>query len=218
MEQTILITGKYSAISDDLIQESLNRGVRVFATHDGVGEHPEVPDTIGDALSYVAWSRRSLLSARSMILSVDRESRGFRKAIVVCAPEGVHSPLHETESALIEERVDTSLKGYLFAIKEIGAYLLRNGGGELSILWYDGGAEILAPLDAAIAGAIRELVRSLFAFYENEPLVIRGFEASDAESRAVSRWVLDVTLERSAKTAGRWLKYGRSIGILPFRH
>lgn len=217
MEETILITGKYSAISDDLIQESLNRGARVFATHDGVEERPEVPDTIGDALTYVDWSRRSLLSARSMLLTVDRESSGFRRAVVVCAPEGVHSPLHETQSALIEERIDLSLKGYLFVIKELSAYFLRNGGGELSILWYDGGAEILAPLDAAIVGAIRELARSLFAFYEGEPLRIRGFEASDAELRAVARWVLDSSFDKSDKNVGRWMKYGRS-GILPFRH
>lgn len=217
MEETILITGKYSAISDDLVQDSLNRGARVFATHDGAEEKPEVPDTIGDALSYVVWSRRSLLSARSMILTVDRESQGFRRVVVVCSPEGVHSPLHETPSALIEERIDLSLKGYLFVIKEISAYLLKNGGGELSILWYDGGADILAPLDAAIVGALRELTRSLFAFYEGESLVIRGFEASDGESRAVAHWVLDSTFEGSPKTAGRWAKYGRT-GLLPFRH
>lgn len=218
MEAPILITGKYSALSDDLIQESLNRGFQVFGTYDSDAETPEVPESIADSLTYVTWSRRSLISARSMILSVDRASGGFDRALIVCAPEGVHSPLHETESVLIEERIDLSLKGYLFAIKEISAYFLRRGGGELSIIWYDGGAEILAPLDAGIAGAIRSIVQSLLAFYENEPLTIRGFEASEGESREVAKWMLDSVLDRAGKSAGRWMRYGRSIGLLPFRH
>ncbi len=215
MQEAILITGKYSAISDDLIQESLNRGKRVFASY--ADEKPEVPDSIGEQLTYLTWSRRSLLSARSLVLSADHNSGGFAKAIVVCSPEGIHAPLHETQSALIEERIDLSMKGYLFLIKELSAYLLRSGGGDLTILWYDGGAEILAPLDAAIGGAMRELARSLLAFYENEPVRIRGLEASEADTRAVAKWAIDMSLDRSERSSGRWQKYGRS-GILPFRH
>ena len=220
MNGAVLITGKQSGFTDDLVQEALNRKLRVLATHDPQDTPPEVPDTFGDNLSYTPWNRRSLLSARSVLLAVDQdaaEHAPMDHAFVVCSPEGINQPLHQTESALIEERVDAALKGYLFIIKEVIAQLQRAGGGNCSIVWYDGGSEVMPPLDATIAGAAQGLMRSLLAFYQDEPVVIRGFQASDSDSRAVARWVLEQALDRGEKSAGRLQKYGQKMGILPFR-
>ncbi|HKK47622.1 MAG TPA: hypothetical protein VJ932_00900 [Alkalispirochaeta sp.] len=217
MNGAVLITGKQSGFTDDLVQEALNRKLHILATHDPTDTAPEVPDTFGAMLSYTPWTRRSLLSARSVILSVEREQEGLQHAIVVCSPEGINQPLHETESATIEERIDAAVKGYLFMIKEVIAQLVRNGGGECTLVWYDGGSEVMPPLDAAIAGAVHGLMRSLIAFYEDEPVVMRGFQASDSEHRAVARWVLEQTFDRGDKSAGRLQRYGQKMGILPFR-
>jgi hypothetical protein len=217
MNDALLITGKQSGFTDDLVQEALNRKLRVVATHDSADTPPEIPDTFGDSLSYVPWSRRSLISARSVMLAVDREYEGIDRAILVCGPEGVHDPIHQTESAVIEERIDVSIKGYLFAAKEIIAHYARRGRGELSVVWYDGGSELLPPIDASIAGAVQSLVRSLIAFYDGDPVGMRGLYASDSDRRAVSRWVLEQIFDRAEKSAGRWLKYGQKMGILPFR-
>ena len=217
MDGAILITGKQSSFTDDLVQESLGRRLRVFATHDAGDTAPEVPDSFGDTLRYIPWTRRSVISARSMLLNVERESDGVERAVVVCAPEGVNKPLHQTESAVIDESIDVSLKGYLFVIKEIIAYFARLGGGDLTVVWYDGGSEIVPPLDASLAGAVQSLTRSLLAFYENESVTIRGLQASDSDGRAVARWVLDHAIDRADKSAGRWQKYGQKMGLLPFK-
>lgn len=217
MQEPLLITGKQSAFKDDLVQEVLNRHLQVFATYDAEDEMPEVPDSVGSGLCYVPWTRRSLLSARSMLLSVDRDSQEFSRAIVVCAPEGINTPLHQTESSLIERSVDAALKGYLFVMKELLAYFVRRGNGDLTVIWYDGGAEVLPPFDAALASAMQGLVRSLVAFYEDEAVVIRGLHASDSDSRAVARWTAELVLDRTEKSAGRWQKYGQRTGLLPFK-
>lgn len=217
MQEPLLITGKQSAFKDDLVQEVLNRNLQVFATSDAEDELPEVPDSVGSGLCYVPWSRRSLLSARSMLLSVDRDSQGFFRAILVCAPEGINTPLHQIESALIERSVDEALKGYLFVLKELLSYFVRRGEGDLTVIWYDGGADVLPPFDAAIAAAIQGLVRSLVTFYEEEPVVIRGLYASESDSRAVARWAAEQILDKTAKSAGRTQKYGQRSGLLPFK-
>lgn len=217
MQEPVLITGKQSAFKDDLVQEALNRHLQVFATSDAEDELPEVPDSVGSGLCYVPWSRRSLLSARSMLLSVDRDSQGFSRAILVCAPEGVNTPLHQTESALIEQTVDAALKGYLFVLKELLAYFVRRGEGDLTVVWYDGGADVLPPFDAALASAMQGLVRSLLTFYEEEPVVLRGLHGSESDARAVARWVVEQILDRPGKSGGRWQKYGQRSGILPFK-
>lgn len=217
MQEPVLITGKQSAFKDDLVQEVLNRQFQVFATSDAEDELPEVPDSVGSGLCYVPWSRRSLLSARSVLLSVDRDSQGFSRAILVCAPEGINTPLHQTESALIEQSVDAALKGYLFVLKELLAYFIRRGEGDLTVIWYDGGAEVLPPFDAALASMVQGLVRSLLTFHEEEPVEIRGLFASESDSRAVARWVAEQIFDKAGKSAGRTQKYGQRSGLLPFK-
>lgn len=217
MNGVVLITGKQSGFTDDLVQEALNRKRRVFATHDADDTPPEVPDTTGDNLTYVPWSRRSLLSARSALLTVSREAdEAIDHVICVCSPEGVTRTLHEIESAEIEVLVDNAVKGYLFIVKEAIAALLRQGAGSCSLVWYDGGADLMPPLDAAVAGAMQALMQSLLLFYQNEPIGIRGFLASDSDSRGVAQWVVEHALDRTQKSDGRMLKYGQK-GFLPFR-
>jgi NAD(P)-dependent dehydrogenase (short-subunit alcohol dehydrogenase family) len=216
MNGAVLITGKQSGFTDDLVQETLNRHIPVCATHDSQDTAPEVPDSSGDRLFYTPWSRRSLLSARSVLLTVAREYESLGHGFVVCSPEGVNEALHQTESAVIEEKIDVAVKGYLFILKELIAYLMRRGGGDCTIVWYDPGSEVMPPLDAGIAGAVQGLVRSLLASYEDSPVTIRGLFASDADSRGVARWVLEQSLDRPEKSAQRWQKYGQK-GILPFR-
>ncbi|MFW5796067.1 MAG: hypothetical protein ACOCV0_02600 [Alkalispirochaeta sp.] len=217
MEHAVLIAGKQSPFTDDLIQETLRRGDRVFASYDDSDTPPEVPDTFGESLRYIPWNRRSLISSRSLILTIDQEPVVPERVIVVCAPEGVNAPLHEVEAVTIEEKIDTSVKGYLFAIREIAAYFIRRRGGDLTILWYDPGVDLLPPVDAAIAGAVQGFAQSMLGYYENEPFKIRGLSASNAESRAVATWVLEQIYDRTEKSAGRWQKYGQKMGILPFR-
>ncbi|POR02030.1 hypothetical protein AU468_07190 [Alkalispirochaeta sphaeroplastigenens] len=217
MQEPVLITGKQSAFTDDMIQEFLNRQHQVFATADSADEHPQVPDSVGSGLHYLPWSRRSLLSARSVMLALDGETRDMSRAVVVCAPEGIHTPLHQTESALIEQGVDAALKGYLFILKEVLGYFLRRGSGDITVVWYDGGAEVLPPFDATLCGAVQGLVRSLFAFYEGEAVTIRGLQASESDSRAVARWVAEQIIDKAEKSSGRWQKYGQRSGLLSFK-
>lgn len=216
MQPAVLITGRQSTFTDDLIQESLNRGHTVIATRDPDQEEPTVPESVGDRLRYVPWTRRSILSARSVLLDVTAEALPER-AIVVCGPEGVRTPLHEMQAAAIEAGIDATLKGYLFMIKELLAAYMRAGGGDLTVVWFDGGAEVMPAFDAVLAGAIESLGRSLVAFYENEPVTIRGLVASESETRAVASWVLEQIDERGSKSAGKWTRYGQKMGLLQFR-
>lgn len=217
MNTPLLVTGKQGEFSADLVQEALNRSYLVLATHDSETGAPEVPDGIGDQLSYIPWSRRSLLSARSVVLKLDEQEDGVGHAIVVCSPEGINTPLHKTESALLEERIDATYKGYLFLLKELLSYFIRRGAGDLTLVLYDGGAEVMPPFDATFMAAMEGLAQSLFLFYESEPVVIRALRASDSETRSVAQWVLDSVFERGNKTAGRLSKYGQRGSLFPFR-
>ncbi len=234
MERSVLITGKQSAFTDDLVQEVLQQASRVYASFDESDTPPEVPDTFGESLRYLPWNRRSLVSSRSLMLAVAAEVENGREgagketppegasgnlshAIVVCTPEGLNASLHDTPAVTIEETIDAAVKGYLFVVREIAATFMRSGRGDLTVLWYDPGVDVLPPLDGTLAGAVDGLVRSLVAFYENEAVTIRGLSASDGDGRSVARWVVEQIFERGEKSAGRRQRYGQKMGILPFR-
>lgn len=217
MDGALLVTGKYGPVSEEIVREMLNHGARVFATYDPETEQPQIPDGVDTKLTWLPWSRRSILSARSVLLGLEIERAVPERVIIVAAPEGVHSSLHETGAAAIESTVDTAVKGYLFVAKEILAAFNRIGAGDLTVLWYDGGAEVMPPIDATIAGSVRGLVTSLFTFYNEERIVVRGLEASESDPRLVARWVRETIVDRGPRSAGRWSRYGHRGGIIPFR-
>ncbi len=215
MHKPVLITGKQTTFREDLVQEFLNRSIPVYLTVED--RESDVPQELDSRITPCTWARRSVLSTRSLLLKVEREVEGFDRAVVLCGPEGINSPVHQTESAVIEERIDFSIKGYLFVIREILSSFMRRGGGDLTVIWFDGGSEVLPPFDASLSGAVQSLVRSLLVYYESEPVTIRGLQAAGGEPREVAHWALEMIVDRADRSAGRWQKHGQRSGLLPFR-
>ncbi|MEW5817869.1 MAG: hypothetical protein AB1798_21055, partial [Spirochaetota bacterium] len=77
------------------------------------------------------------------------------------------------------------------------------------------GAEILSPLDAAIYGGFRELVQSLFTFYQDEPITIIGFEAKTSTPEDFADFIVKTIREKSGQTRSRWFRFTGRQGFLP---
>ena len=217
MERTVLITGRQSSFTDDLLQESLARGFKVFATYDPTGEEPEVPDGFGDDLTYIQWNQRSPISARSVLLEAENSTDSLDELFVVFGIQPVTLPFHETPASRVEEIVDGTVKGYLFMLREALGLALRRGGGNVNILIQDRGTELVPPLEAAATGAFLSAARALMTYYEEEPVQIRGFHSAGKEGREFARFVLDTIRDKGEKSAGRWNKFGGRGSLFPFR-
>lgn len=218
MERTLLITGRQSSLTDDLVQEALARKFGVLATYDPEGEEPEVPDGFGDDLVYIEWNRRSPISARTVMLHAENVADNLEEIYVVYTPEAVSGSFHETQASRIEEVVDRALKGYLFLLREAVSHALRRGGAGVNIVVQDSGSELLPPLEAAVSGGFLAAARSLMTFYEEESVAVRGFHSPGAtEGREFARYILDTVREKGEKAAGRWNKYGGRTSLFPFR-
>lgn len=217
MERTLLITGRQSPLTDDLLQEALSRSFSVLATFDPALGEPEVPDGFGDDLVYVEWNRRSPISARSVLLQAENAAGSLEEIFVVYSSEGVTAPFHETQASRIEEVVDGGVKGYLFLLREALSHALRRGGGGVNIVVQDSGSELLPPLEAATSGAFLAAARSLMTFYEEEAVQVRGFQSGSAEGREFAKFILDTIRDKGEKAAGRWNKFGGRGSLFPFR-
>lgn len=214
MHTPILITGSDHPLQRDLIYEFLNRSTPLYVVSQPEIVPPGAPQD--ERIHSLVWAQRSLISTGSLIYQADREMEGLSNALVLCGPEVGGAALHEMEGATIEQRCDHSYKGYLFLLREILALYMRRGAGELTVVWYDGGVEVLPPFDASLKGMIRGLVKSLLVYYEEEPITIRGLQISGGESREGARWVVEMMIDKVERTAGRWHQMGQRGGLLPF--
>ncbi|TVR58574.1 MAG: hypothetical protein EA426_09640 [Spirochaetaceae bacterium] len=216
MEKTILITGRYTPLSADLVQGALSRKHRVLVTVDDSDSNPPVPEGFDEELHHLAWNPRSPLSARSVILSGTNTFDPIDEAIVVLSANGSLTPIHETPAATIEAAIDASVKGYIFLVKEIVAYFQRRKAGTLSFVVHEPG-ENFAALSACASGCFRALAESMFSLYQNEPILMRGFRSETTNVKSFAEFVLTNCSDRPEKSGGKWHAYADKASFFSFK-
>ena len=105
----------------------------------------------------------------------------------------------------------------LFLARESLAYFQGRGTGTLSFVLYDGGREVLTPVDAAVVGAFRAAVTAIFTFYEKEPVLVRAFESSVEKAAEFANHILTAYQDKPRKSAGKWNRYTGKTGLFSFR-
>jgi NAD(P)-dependent dehydrogenase (short-subunit alcohol dehydrogenase family) len=202
MGKSLLIAGKNSKLTDELVREARAAGYEVTATLD---EQAEDRSDYEGQLRWVRWRRRSPLSARTVVLQAAGFTDGIDAAIVVHSPDAAREPLHELQSATLEQAVDGSVKGPLFMLRELLGHFQKKGGGSLSLVLYQPDGEVTAPLDACTAGSFQAVAGGLFTYYRNEPVTLRGFSAGEPQPAEFAAYVIGTIDE--GKGAGKWNRF-----------
>jgi hypothetical protein len=132
--------------------------------------------------------------------------------LLVHTPRGDHSPLHEIPAVRIETAVDTALKGYMYIAKEALAYFIKRKQGFFSFVIAEEN-ETVSSLDAVLAGGFRALSDSLFRMYQNEPIILNGYESKGANPELFADFVVRTMTERERQPKGRWLHFSDRQGL-----
>jgi NAD(P)-dependent dehydrogenase (short-subunit alcohol dehydrogenase family) len=220
MAGRVLITGKTTKLGTLLVDTYLSRGWEVVATV-RQDEGPQEESEIDANLLITTWNRRSPLAAKNVLLSGINRFGDINEAVVIFPMDGENRPLHELPSAAIEASIDGQIKSQLFMIKEVLSWFQRKKRGQLSLVRYDEGADILPPLDAICSGTFHSLSRSLFTFYQNEELRINSFESDTSDTKAFVSFIMKNLDEKARGNHGKFYRYNdrgvlRNIGK-PFR-
>jgi NAD(P)-dependent dehydrogenase (short-subunit alcohol dehydrogenase family) len=205
MERTVLITGNDTPLSKALIETLINDGCQVIATIEPSKMDKKLEKQKNPRC--LPWSSRSPLSARNVILEGTGGTEKIDEAIFISAAGYENRPLHELPSATIEEYIDFSLKGSLFMFREILSHFQKRGEGTLSFILHSDGTELLPPIDSVITGAFRELMSTLFTFYQNEPVRLFGFESSLPEASEFARFIMGILKAGNKQSSGKWYRY-----------
>ena len=208
MGKSLLIAGRNSKLTDELVREAREAGYEVTATLD---DQTEDRSDYEGQLRWVRWRRRSPLSARTVVLQAAGVDGGIDEAIVVHSPDAAREPLHELQSAALEQAVDGSVKGPLFMLRELIGHFQKRGGGAINLVLYRPDGEVTAPLDACTAGGFRGVAEGLFTYYRNEPITLRGFTANEPEPAEFAAYIIGTLSE--GKGAGKWNRFSSRGGI-----
>ena len=77
-------------------------------------------------------------------------------------------------------------KGYMFILRELLSFFVRQGSGKLAMVCYFPGDFTQLPLCAASSGAFRGTVDALSTLYQNENITINGFRISSNYIASIS--------------------------------
>jgi hypothetical protein len=216
MEKQFLVYGVPSRLTIDIAHECLSRKHRVLLTLEPDTAAPPIPAGLEDRLQYVDWNRRSAISARLVLMQAMNKQVQIDHAILVHTPIMDRTIMHDASAAYFEERLDFDLKGYLFIIKELLSYFLKQGKGGMTFLLQNPGPEVLPPMDALCMKAMEGLVESVLTYYSQEPIVLRGLTTRNTQHRQLTEQVLKIILEDSVKTRGKMVKLNQKLQFFGF--
>ena len=220
MADTILVTGSRSPLGTALADLYLSGGHTVISTYPAGEESPQPGKEVEDNFIPVSWNRRSPLSGHGVLLEALNRSRRIDEAVVTFEPRNESRPLHEIPTADTDWYFDTYLKGSIFLIKELLAQFEKQRAGRLSIAVQTAETGMLAPFDACVAGGLRSFAGSLFSLYQNEPIVINGFESLSSDGEGFARFIYRARRDRSDSQHGKWHRFGEksvwnALGLSP---
>jgi NAD(P)-dependent dehydrogenase (short-subunit alcohol dehydrogenase family) len=213
MPRRILIAAHTSSLSSELATAASEAQFRVVLTATG---EDAADEGSAETMRSLKWNPRSLVSARAVVMKAANLAEGFDTAIVVCNPERHAQALTESTGGVIEDAVDTAVKGRLFVLKEIAGYFEKRGGGSIGLVSV-ASETTQAPLDAAVTGAFEALGDSLFLAGEGTHLTLRGYRFQGGEVPDFARYVMEQLASDSKRGVGKWFRYNGRSRLLSLR-
>jgi hypothetical protein len=216
MAKTFLVTGTPAKLTVDIAHECLAAKNKVLLTLEPGTEAPAIPPGLEENLQYVEWNRRSPISARFVLLQAFNQQIAIDHAIVVYNPRLDRSVFHEENAAVIEERVDFDVKGFLFMVKELLMHFQKQNSGTITFVVQNTGPDVLSPFDSLGMHGFQGMVESLFTYYSQETFSIRGVQTRLAQNRQIAEFLLNLISEDSVKTRNKWSRYTGKSGLFNF--
>ena len=204
MDKRIFITPGDTGLGAALAEKASMAGWAVATTskEDGTAPGREENPLI------IACKGRSFLSIRKSFIDSLNALGGIDVALLLHEAHQEERPVHELTPAAMEEYIDIRMKNLFFILREILSLFVRQRSGILAMVNYIPEDLTLLPLCAAAAAAFRAVADSLATLYQNESIVINGFDCINETPERYSRFILDLLSGKAAQTSGKWYRCG----------
>jgi hypothetical protein len=166
-----------------------------------------------DSAIPLAWNPGSPISARTLVLSAERQLEHIDEAVLVCAPPSLRRSAAEILPLDIEILVNDHIKGWFFLIRELAGIFRARRVGTLALVVPDLGSgrdDQADLLGVPAAAAFRAFAQGLLASSSAEPYLTMGFSSQEAgENENFAAYIFKFIDEANKRNSGKWHKYGR---------
>jgi hypothetical protein len=166
-----------------------------------------------DSAIPLTWNPASPISARTMVLSAERQLEHIDEAILVCTPPSLRRSAAEILPLDIEILVNDHIKGWFFLIRELAGVFRARRAGTLAMVVPDLGSgrdDQADLLGVPAAAAFRALAQGILASSSVEPYLTMGFSSQEAgENENFAAYIFKFIDDAGRRGSGKWHKYGR---------
>jgi hypothetical protein len=166
-----------------------------------------------DAAVPLAWNPGSPISARTLVLSAERQLEHIDEAVLVCAPPSLRRSAAEILPLDIEILVNDHIKGWFFLIRELAGIFRARRAGTLVLVVSDLGSgrdDQADLLGVPAAAAFRAFAQGVLASSSAEPYLTMGFSSQETgENENFAAYIFKFIDEANKRNSGKWHKYGR---------
>lgn len=164
--KNILISGGASGIGAEIVKGFAEQGAHVaFLDLDAVGS-AELVNSIDGSVTYEICDLRDITAMQAAIAKLRDRLGGFDVLVNNAARDDRHD-WRDVTSEYYDERIQTNLKHFFFAIQAVAPDMIAKGGGSIinmgSNSWWEagGGFPVYTTAKAAVHGLTRTMARDL---------------------------------------------------------
>jgi hypothetical protein len=176
-------------------------------------QSPGGPSESGPAAIPLVWNPASPISARTLVLSAERQLERIDEAILVCTPPSLRRPAAELLPLDIEILVNDHIKSWFFLVRELTGIFRSRRAGTLALVIPDLGSgrdDQADLLGLPAAAAFRAFAQGLLASAPAEPYLTLGFSSREAgEDENFAAYIFKFIDQAARRNSGKWHTYGR---------
>ena len=209
MGKTILVTGKEGFLGNEISQHFLNLGYRVAAS---VPPRKEVTPSISQdrRLMQFPWTRRSAVAAKNFVLQTVQEFGSLDEAWIIVTPEREAFGLAELAPLVVDEGIDSTVKGVLYLVRELLQHQAVHPAMVLRFVFFEEDPTSQPPLTALHYHGLKALVSSLMAQASKKRLTVWAYESLISRTEEYLAYILS----SKSPQPGQWNVLGEKKTLI----
>jgi len=205
MSKTVLVTGKKSVLSKKLIDLLADQGYKVIVTMD---LSDISADNDNENIRYVPWNRNSPISAKTVILESIKYYGKIDGAFILYNSTPLNQTFYDIPTAVIENTIDSSIKGVIFLVKEIINYFNKVRSGNLNFIIESEETRKKTIIENTCLSGFRGFADNFILPVSSEVFRSLGFQAMSENPAEFASFIYSIFEQNDSRNNGLWHKFG----------
>jgi hypothetical protein len=205
MDKVVLISDVHTELGLNLLRQFHATGYQVIGTSTTDPKNLSMSEFNTELVEIIHWNRVSPIGVKNLLIKAITRFRQIDEVIILQTASFTGSKLSEISLLDIDQNIDMWLKGTCYLLKEMLAYLSKNGNGSLTLvnnISYTH-ESVVSPVGEILEAGFRALVKNLFKTAKDSPLILNGVESTSNAFDKLGDFIYKIVTEKTNKGIGK---------------